>query len=118
MSGASRQYIRQVGKILRNATQDRIPVAFTNGKKLSVKPGDSMTPEATDDAFSDESRPSLDCVGIKLAGAKEDKDAVPENSMPSLEDDGRKKTAAIPKQEIPGVGGPPPLSTSRLPQAK
>ena len=34
-----------------------------------------------------------------------DQDAVPENSMPSLEDDGS-KTTAIQKQKYPGVGGP------------
>ena len=34
--------------------------------------------------------------------------------MPSLEDDGRKKRAAIPKQEIPGVGGPPPTFNKSL----
>ena len=45
-------------------------------------------PQPTDDALSGESWPSWDNV---------DEDAVPENSMPSLEDDGN-KTLAIPKR--------------------
>ena len=48
---------------------------------------------------------TLGIRGNQACGCNVDEDAVPENSMPSLEDHGD-KTPAIPKQENPGVGGP------------
>ena len=118
--GLSTVQCPKLGRILpwcAAATQDSIPVALINGKKLSVKPTNlkvednarpdgSMLPlpQATDDPRSDESWPLWDNMGIKPVGAIVDEDAVPENPMPSLEADGN-KTPAIPKLENPGAGG-------------
>ena len=52
-------------------------------------------------------------MGIKPVGANVDEDAVPENSMPTLADDG-KRLAAVQKQEQPGVGGPTSTSSKLL----
>ena len=77
-----------------------------------ARPDDSMLrlPKATDNALSDASWPLWDYAGLKPVGDKVDENAVPENSMPPLEDEGN-KTPAISKQGNPGrLEDPPPLS--------
>ena len=87
----------QAGKVLSQgaaATQGRVPVALNNGNKLSVK---------------------LANLKVEADVRLEDSMPPPENSMPSLEDDGD-KTLGIQKQENPGVEGHTSTATSCLPQ--